>query len=131
MLPLLALLSSLQLSPAIMNKPTVGVQQPIAIGSFPPTRVEQPADDPILNVCTINFVEEVSQHSTGKEPQMILAYAADQHLTSKQTQQVREYCKAYSAGAAFVVASVVMDATINDILARSKIPVISAKGHKK
>jgi hypothetical protein len=108
--------------------------QPAALGNLPPSPVEQPATEEVIKVCTTNFIEEVDQTKTGKHPDMIDVYAEDKHLNQKQAQQVREYCKAYSSGAAFVVASVIIDATIKDILTRSRIPVIpvhTAKGRNK
>lgn len=98
------------------------------IAKFPPSPVSQPATEEVIKVCTINFLEEVDQMRTGQQPQQILIYAEAEKLTQLQTQQIMEYCKAYSAGAAFVVSSVAVDATITDILARSRVPIIPSKG---
>jgi hypothetical protein len=129
MLPfvLSALLSASPLSPTIMKKPFQGVQTEVQvedIAHFPPSPVEQPFNESLGALCTLNYIEEVNQAKTGKAPDVIDAFAEEQKLTAKQYQQVREYCKAYSNGAAFVVAAVITDATILDILTRSKIPTV-------
>lgn len=100
-----------------------------SIATLPPPLVDVLFDETLAQVCTFNLLEEADQVTSGKDPTTLSGYAKDFSLSAMEKEQVEQYCKAYSAGAAFVVASVMMDATINDILARSKLPV--TKGKKK
>lgn len=112
----------------VTNGPVVQVEdvQVEDIAGYPPPLVEAPMSANIIQLCTGNLLEEIEQSRTGQAPMMIDEWAKELPATPKLKEQVQEYCKAYSAGAAFVVASVVMDATLNDILTRNQ---LLTKGH--
>lgn len=80
---------------------------------------KRPFEEKEAALCIDNFFEELEEKDTGEVPHLLDDYAKEAELSEADTDDLKEYCKAFSAGAAFVVMSVTFDATINDILARN------------